>query len=128
MIISGKVVEGAKRGGKIGFPTANIHIGDDKLSGVYVVIVKIEGKRYKAIANIGYAPTFGRREKMLEVHIFNFSQDITGKDIEVELIKKLRDEKKFSSVEELAVQIKQDIKSAQKLLKHMILYEPRPSD
>ena len=116
MIISGKVIQGAKRGRKLGFPTANIRYSG-KLSGIYAVYICIDGKKYKGAASIGYAPTFRRRKKLLEVYIFNFSKNIVGKQVEVELVKKLRDEKKFASVGDLIKQIKKDVKEAKKILK-----------
>ena len=112
--IKGKVARGAGRGATFGFPTANIPV-KTRLNGVYAVRVKIDVS-YDGVANIGYAPTFGRRQKQLEVHIFGFSQNITGKTIEVTLVKKLREEKKFSSVEDLVKQIKEDVKRAKAIL------------
>ena len=115
MIISGKVVKGDRRGRKLGFPTANIKY-NGRLSGIYAVKIMLGGKKYKGATNIGYAPTFDRKTKQLEVHIFGFSQNITGKTIEVTLVKKLREEKKFSSVEDLVKQIKEDVKRAKAIL------------
>lgn len=125
MIISGKVVTGAHRGKKIGFPTANIKfspfwkksLAEKEISGVYAVYVYIEGKKHKGAANIGYAPTFGTRRKLLEVYIFNFSRNIVGKKIDVQLVKKLREEKKFTSASELVKQIRKDVKNAKLILK-----------
>ena len=115
MIVSGKVIKGAKRGRKLGFPTANLAFKGG-ISGVYAVHVYIDSKKYKGAANIGYAPTFGRRQKLLEVYIFNFNKNIVGKKIDVELVKKLREEKKFDSVSELVKQIKKDVKEAKTIL------------
>ena len=114
--ISGKVVNGAGRGNAIGFRTANIIIYNRKLKGVYAVFVLVNGRKYGGVANIGYAPTFSRKKKMLEVHIFNFSRNIMGSKIVVELVKKLRNEKKFSNVSELTSQIKKDVKKAENIL------------
>lgn len=114
-MISGKVVAGAKRGKKIGFPTANIKY-NGRLGGIYAVRVTLGGKTYPGVANIGYAPTFNRRKKMLEVYIFSFSKNIIGRKIEVKLVKKLRNEKKFDSVSELVKEIKKDVRKAKKIL------------
>ena len=114
-IISGKVIKGARRGRKLGFPTANVKF-NGKQSGIYAVYIYINGKKYKGAANIGYAPTFERKEKLLEVFVFNFNKNIVGKNIDVELVKKLRDEKKFNSVGELVKQIKKDVKEAKEIL------------
>ena len=97
MMIAGKVIKGAKRGRIIGFPTANI--------------------KYRGVANIGYATTFDQRWKLLEVYIFRFRKNIAGKKIDVEIVKKLRDEKKFGSVKELIKQIRKDVKKAKIILK-----------
>ncbi len=115
MIISGRVIKGARRGKKLGFPTANLCFSG-KHSGVYAVYVHINGRKYKGAANIGYAPTFGPREKLLEVYIFSFNRSILGKKIDVELVKKLRDERKFDSAEALVKQIKKDVKKAKSIL------------
>ena len=114
-IISGKVIKGARRGRKLGFPTANIAF-NGRISGIYAVRVHINGKKYNGAANIGYAPTFERKEKLLEVFIFNFRKNITGKKIDVELVKKLREEKKFNSISDLVKQIKKDVKEAKTIL------------
>lgn len=114
-IISGKVIKGARRGRKMGFPTANLKFSG-RQRGIYAVYVYIGGKRYGGAANIGYAPTFGPREKLLEVYIFNFKKSIVGKKIKVELVKKLRPEKKFDSVPALVKQIRKDVKMAKDVL------------
>ena len=106
-----EVVSGDGRGSKIGFPTANLKDTEDLClkEGVYAVIVE---DKLPAVANFGYRPTFDGRKKVLEVHIPNFSADLKGKKIKVEFLRFLREERKFSSVEELKAQIKRDIQSA----------------
>ncbi len=116
MKISGIVIKGDRRGRKLGFPTANLKYRG-RLHGVYAVYAYVNGKKYSGSANIGYAPTFGRREKLLEVYIFGFRKDIYGKKIEVEIVKKLRREKKFDSAKELVMQIKKDVRKAEQILK-----------
>ncbi len=106
-----KVIRGEGRGSKIGFPTANLK-GTENLclkEGVYAVIVN---DSMPAVANYGYRPTFGGKKKVLEVHIPDFSGDLRGKLIKVEFVKFLREERKFSSVDELKEQIKKDIQEA----------------
>ena len=115
-IISGKVIKGAKRGRKMGFPTANLKFSG-RQRGIYAVYVHIDGKKYGGAANIGYAPTFGPREKLLEVYIFNFNKNITGKKIKIELVKKLRKEEKFDSIAALVKQIRKDVKQARLILR-----------
>lgn len=114
-IISGKAVKGARRGRKLGFPTANIRYSG-RLSGIYAVRVNIGRKQYGGAANIGTAPTFNRRKKLLEVYIFRFKRNIVGKKIEVEIVKKLRDEKKFDSAAALVKEIRKDVRKAKIIL------------
>ncbi|MFO7883297.1 MAG: bifunctional riboflavin kinase/FAD synthetase [Desulfobacteraceae bacterium] len=117
--IRGKVVKGRDRGGsQIGFPTANIKLHDEicPKSGVYAVTVETDSKKFKGVANIGYSPTFDDHIFTIEVHILDFSEDIYNQRIRVNMIKRLRSEKKFSGIEELSAQIRQDIVQARKIL------------
>ncbi len=112
--ITGKVVRGAGRGRKLGFPTANLKVDPCKLipsQGVYVGFV--DGK--KCVANIGSRPTFGADHSVVEVHILNFNKNIKGKTIKVDLFYRLRDEKQFSDVKDLRRQIKKDIARARRI-------------
>lgn len=107
------VVHGDKRGRKLGFPTANLEIDDGHAmlpNGVYAVRVKTDGMFYGGIANIGDNPTFKLAKRRLEIFIDNFNRDIYGEEIFVSFIKKIREEKIFSSVEELQSQIYEDIR------------------
>ncbi len=118
--IRGTVQEGRRRGGPVvGFKTANLHLSEEDLCpkiGVYVTQVVYEGKCYGGVLNIGYNPTFGENRLSAETHIFDFNQDIYGKKIKINLLKYLRSEKKFSGPEELAVQIREDIRRAREIL------------
>ena len=121
--VKGKVIEGSKRGRTLGFPTANIEPYEkNKLlpqNGVYLVKVFLENREYPGVLNIGLRPTFNNRvEPIAEVHLLDFNQDIYGMEISIEFIKRLRDEKKFNSKEELITQIKKDIKEVRKILKN----------
>lgn len=117
--ISGKVVHGKALGRKLGFPTANIPLRRYKaaLNGVYLVEVndKKTRKLYRGIANIGYRPTVNGKKALLEVHIFNFNEAIYGHCLQVRFLEKVRDEKKFSSLDRLKSQITQDVCIAQKI-------------
>ncbi len=113
--ISGIVIRGDRRGKKLGFPTANLKYRG-RLHGVYAVYAYVNGKQYDGSANIGYAPTFNRKTKLLEVFIFGFRKNIYGKKIEVEIVRKVRDEKKFGSAEELVKEIRRDIRKAKMIL------------
>ena len=113
--IKRKVVKGEGRGSKIGFPTANLQNTDNLCLKEGVYLVRVEGKHY-GVANYGYRPTFGGKRKVLEVHLLGFEGNLRGKRIKVEFLKFLREEKKFSGVEELINQIKKDIETAKRYL------------
>lgn len=117
--IRGEVVHGRDRGGKLlGFPTANILFQDELCPkyGVYAVRAEIDGLLYDGVANMGVSPTFGDNMFTAEVHLFDFSADIYGKKIKVDFIERLREEKKFSGLEELSSQIKKDVEKAKEIL------------
>lgn len=117
--IRGTVETGRNRGGKLlGFPTANINLHDELCPkiGVYAVIVKCKGNIYMGVANIGYSPTFDDHIYTVEVHILDFHDDIYGEKIRVDFIQRIRDEKKFSGISELADQIKKDVGKAREIL------------
>ena len=117
--IEGIVKKGRQQGKKIGFPTCNIDIKDYVIAmpGVYAVSVKQKNskKPLKAIANLGYRPTFKQKKILLEVHIFNFSGNLYNKYLSVEFIKFIRKEKKFNNVNQLRKQIQSDLKIAKKI-------------
>ena len=111
---AGEVVNGDKRGRKLGFPTANIEISDKRAmlpNGAYVVRVKVRGKFFNGIANVGDNPTFKVARRRLEVFIDDFSANIYGEEIFVSFISKLRDEKIFSSAEDLKAQLNEDLRT-----------------
>lgn len=118
--IRGIVQEGLRRGGPVvGFPTANLKISEDDLCprwGVYVVQVIHEAACYGGVLNIGHNPTFGGQALSAEAHIFDFDMDIYGHPIKINLIHRLRDEKRFSGPEALATQIRHDIEIARDVL------------
>lgn len=112
-----EVVHGDKRGRKLGFPTANLEIADNRAmlpNGVYIVLVKVRENFFAGIANIGDNPTFKVAKRRLEVFIDNFDADIYGEEISVSFIEKIRDEKIFSSVEELKKQLREDLNTLRK--------------
>jgi riboflavin kinase / FMN adenylyltransferase len=116
--IEGMVQKGRQQGKKIGFPTCNIDIKDYVIAkpGVYAVKVKRKksNKTLKAIANLGYRPTFNQKKILLEVHIFNFSGNLYNKYLLIEFTKFIRKEKKFKDVNQLRKQIQSDLKIAKK--------------
>jgi len=109
----GGVIEADKRGRTLGFPTANIEpVAPNKampINGVYCVKVRCKGRWYFGMMNIGFSPTMTQGlKKVIEVNIFDFSKDIYGEEIEIKFFKKIRDEKKFGSKDELIEQLKID--------------------
>ncbi len=118
--ISGRVAHGAARGRQLGFPTANINLGKRHvpLRGVFAVSVKGAGeKTHLGVANLGTRPVFEDTKLLLEAHLFDFDQMIYGRHISVEFFKRLRDERKFSSIDELVAQIAADISIAREFFK-----------
>ena len=107
--IEGEVIHGAKLGRRMGFPTANMEVGSVEVeNGVYLSIVRIDGKDWKAMSNIGVRPSVDGKCRLLETHIFDFQGDLYGQRLSVQLIRKIRDEKRFASVEELKQQLHHD--------------------
>ena len=115
---SGKVVHGQHLGRTIDTPTANIWLPDQRLpiKGVYAVKCKLKNEQLNGIANMGLRPTVGGDKPVLEVHLFNFNQDIYAKRLQVRFIKKIRDEKKFDNLDMLKLQIQEDISLAKNIL------------
>jgi riboflavin kinase/FMN adenylyltransferase len=117
--IQGRVARGSRLGHSIGFPTANIPLRrlSTSLSGVYAV--RLRGLRATAeagVANLGTRPTVNGSEKLLEVHLFDFDQNIYGRHVSVEFVHKLRDEQHFESLQALKEQIARDASAARGLL------------
>lgn len=111
--IRGKVLDGRKIGRTIGMPTTNLLPPSNKLlppCGVYTSRTIIDGVSYPGMTNIGYKPTVGKeKEKGVETYIFDFSKDLYGKEIDVELLEYVRPEIKFDSIEELKVKMEEDL-------------------
>ena len=118
--LTGKVVKGDGLGKKINYPTANIFIEETykiiPKDGVYLVETTIKNKLFKGMMNIGHRPTIGTNVKSIEVHLFNFNEDIYGKVISIKMISKIRDEKKFSSIQALKEQLVKDENYCLKLI------------
>ena len=116
--IEGQVKEGERRGRQIGFPTANLDTDWDILPkvGVYATLAHVEGRQLESITNVGYRPTFGHNELLIETHIFNFSEDIYKKRIKVEFVDRVRDEQKFDGPEALVKQIEKDVERVKEIL------------
>lgn len=118
--INGTVVEGEKIGRQIGFPTANLKVNDwYKLipgNGVYAVKVGFEGVTYNGMLNIGTRPTISGNDVTIEVHLFNFNQDIYTKNLRIEFVEKIREEEKFNQLTDLQSQLIHDKEKALFLL------------
>lgn len=112
-----EVVHGQKRGRQMGFPTANQYFPPELVLpkfGVYASLAEVDGEIYHAFTNIGSRPTFPEDDVRSETHLFNFDGDLYGKKVRVTLCKFLREERKFSSPEELAQQLSEDKKETEK--------------
>lgn len=122
--ISGRVIKGEKLGRMIGFPTANLEI-DSKhklvpADGSYAVLVHLQDRILKGMLNIGYRPTVNGKSKTIEVHIFDFNEDLYGQNLKLSFIEMIREEVKFSDIESLKTQLGQDKKLAEHLLKNTL--------
>ncbi|MDR5589107.1 bifunctional riboflavin kinase/FAD synthetase [Christiangramia sp. SM2212] len=110
--LNGTIVKGRGIGKDLGFPTANLEVTEDyKLipkNGVYVVRTEIDGEAVHGMMNIGTNPTVGGKEKTIESNFFDLDKDLYGQHLEIELLVRIRDEKKFASVDDLKVAMKQD--------------------
>ncbi|MFJ7729036.1 bifunctional riboflavin kinase/FAD synthetase [Neobacillus sp. NPDC097160] len=110
---TGEVIHGDKRGRTIGFPTANIDLTGDYIIppvGVYAVRMKVHSAWHNGVCNVGFKPTFNKESLKLsvEVHLFDFNQEIYGEEVEIEWHLYLRKEQKFSGIEQLVTQIEKD--------------------
>ncbi len=117
--ISGSVVHGAALGRELGFPTANIEIDEPMqllpLNGVYEVAATVGGKRYKGVINVGVKPTVtGCGRRTVELFIIDFAGDLYGRNICVEFVRRLREERRFASLDELKAQIAKDVSAVTK--------------
>jgi riboflavin kinase/FMN adenylyltransferase len=117
--LRGKVVPGASRGAGLGYPTANLNIDKEQLlpaTGVYASWVYIDDEIYGSMAYIGTVPTFSHCKSVVEVFILDYSGDLYGKDLKVDFVERLRDEKQFDSADSLRHQITVDIEKGRALL------------
>lgn len=117
--IEGKVVSGYRRGSAIGFPTANLDTPYEVIPavGVYSVFARLgAGEWREGVVNIGYNPTFDRNDMIVEAHLIDHDEDLYGAEIEIYFVGKLRDERRFASVDALKNQIALDIESSRRIL------------
>jgi len=119
--LTGNVVSGQQLGRTIGFPTANIEPNDSHKiipqTGVYACKLLVKGNKYDGMLNVGIKPTVSSKTKQtIEVHIFNFSDDIYSEEVVIEFVDRVRNEQKFESVDALKAQLKIDEQTVKKLL------------
>jgi len=111
-VLRGEVVVGDKRGRSIGFPTANVMPDTDAVipaRGVYAGFVRFGEEEYGACTNVGVAPTFGRTESRVEAYLLDFEGDLYGRVVDIGFVKRIREERRFSGVDELIGQIRRDV-------------------
>ncbi len=118
--IHGNVAQGAGLGRQIGFPTANLKTHNEQFppDGVYAIVAHRGTQNLPGIANLGWRPTVAQEDpqRLLEVHLFNFDEDLYGQDLEISFHGRIRDEQKFTGLNELKGQISRDIRIAQRIL------------
>jgi riboflavin kinase/FMN adenylyltransferase len=120
--LSGTVVTGAGRGEGLGFPTANLDVSAGQAlppDGVYAGIAHINSKMYQSMTNIGRNPTFGNKERTVEAYLVDYRGDLYGSKLHLDIVARLRDEKKFKSIDALKKQVAEDVKQGKKILKTM---------
>ncbi len=124
-VITGTVEAGQKRGTTIGFPTANLHDVPTLLpgDGVYAMRATVDGTTWPAAANVGPNPTFGESARKTEVHLLGFTGDLYGKLLSATFVKKIRDTKKFASIDTLKEQISHDLESVRMALSWSAKYK-----
>lgn len=117
--LEGRVISGTGRGVELGFPTANLDIDPERAlpaDGIYATWTYIENQRYQSVTNIGKRPTFGESEQTVEVYILNFQGNLYRHELKIDIIKRLRREQRFDTIEALKKQIEEDIKQARAIL------------
>ncbi len=119
-MIEGVVVKGENRGKWMGFPTINLDTFFELVpkNGVYMTEVELKGRRKPAVTNIGFNPTFGGKKFLMETHILDFSGNLYGKEVVIYFHKRIRDEMKFSGIDELKERISKDVALAREYFRH----------
>jgi riboflavin kinase/FMN adenylyltransferase len=117
--LTGQVIQGARRGRRLGFPTANLSMPADRVipaNGVYACFVWVDERRYPAVTNIGVRPSFAGDERTIEAHLLDFNGDLYGRELRMEFVERLRPERRFANIDELVAQIGSDAQQAADLL------------
>jgi riboflavin kinase/FMN adenylyltransferase len=118
--LQGHVITGAGRGIKLGFPTANLDVAPEQAlpaDGVYASQARLDDQVYLAMTNIGKNPTFGNNQRTVEAYLLDYHRDLYGQGLTIDIIERLRGEKKFDTPEELKKQIAEDIAQGRAMLK-----------
>jgi riboflavin kinase / FMN adenylyltransferase len=115
----GSIVQGRGLGTKLGIPTTNLQTSNELIPrrGIYVTLIGIEGRKYRSVTNIGFRPTVDRdaaASLSIETHVLDFEKDVYGKDVSLEFLVRLRDERRFSGASDLVAQIQKDIVNARR--------------
>jgi riboflavin kinase/FMN adenylyltransferase len=117
--LQGKVITSDRRGRVLGFPTANLDIKPQQAlpdNGIYATITQVDGERFSSATNVGTRPTFGEGERMVETYLLDYNGDLYGKKITIEFVRKVRDERRFPSAEQLIVQMRKDVQEVNAIL------------
>ena len=120
--LQGQVTKGSGRGSGLGFPTANLEIDSKRLlpaDGVYATRAHIDGKTYPSVTNIGKNPTFGDNKRTVETYLLNYQGDLYGRQLKIDIVERLRGEKRFDTVEELKQQMAADVKQGKAILESL---------
>ncbi|MFC1861896.1 bifunctional riboflavin kinase/FAD synthetase [Chloroflexota bacterium] len=118
--LQGKVTRGAGRGSRLGFPTANLDIDSKQAlptDGIYATWAYIDGKAHQSMTNIGLRPTFAGNKRTVETYVLNYDANLYGREIKIDVVERLRGEKRFDTVEELKKQMAEDVKQGIVILK-----------
>jgi riboflavin kinase/FMN adenylyltransferase len=117
--LQGKVITSDRRGRVLGFPTANLDMKPQQAlpdNGIYATITQVDGERFSSATNVGTRPTFGEGERMVETYLLDYDGDLYGKKITIEFVRKVRDERRFPSAEQLIVQMRKDVQEVNAIL------------
>lgn len=117
--VKGIVITSAKRGRKMGYPTANIDVRPQQAlpgDGIYATIADVDGRRFASATNVGARPTFGDMRRTVEAYLLNYEGDLYGRELRLEFVQRVRDEQRFASAEELKRQIDRDVREVKAIL------------
>lgn len=117
--LQGRVASGAGRGSKLSFPTANLEVDSGQAlpaDGVYVTLSYIDGKSYRSMTNIGRRPTFSGEGRTIETYLLDYQGNLYGRELAIDIIERIRDEKRFNTEEELKKQITEDVRQGMLIL------------